>query len=827
MLILQATLRRLSLPLSVFTTTTPHRAPHFKRVISSSSLSRHFKMSDKVKQPDWHKPVQKMQVPKLHILNSLTKKKEEFIPVNGNQVTWYNCGPTVYDASHIGHARTYLTIDIMRRIFEDYFGYDVLLITNVTDIDDKIILRARQSYLFEKAKKGTDKLHQCVIDMMESAWKEYVEEYFGREVSVFEQWSEYVATNKDRSTGDMEKDAKFKMRLNLASSAHAAIITALQSLAANDTSKETADRVLNGCKDVLSHHLDKREGATVTDPLVFRDLAAHWENEFFKDMDALNVKRPDILTRVSEYVPEIVDFIQKIMDNGFAYESQGSVYFDTVKFNSNPKHHYAKLEPWSASNLSLIADAEGALSQSSTSTAKKSPSDFALWKKSKPGEPIWPSPWSEGRPGWHIECSAMACDIAGDKLDIHSGGIDLAFPHHDNEIAQSEAHYGCDQWVNYFVHPGHLHIEGQKMSKSLKNFTSIQEALQKYSPNQIRILFLMHPWENTLDFKASSLQAALGAETNIQNFLINVKALIQEEKTNPAQFTGSHSFRKNEKELLDSLLQIQSKVHSALCDNINTSVAMSLLLELINKSNVYLKITREASQHPNTMILSKVAKYITKMTKCFGLTESGPEMGYGMSQQGKGGSSEDMLMPYLRVLSTFRDNVRAYSREKKAHSEFLALCDSLRDNDLIELGVSLDDRDDGTALVKLADPALLRKIRDEKKSQQAAKLAAKQASLRKNELKKLEKLHKGRLSPKEYFMKQVDEYSKWDENGLPTHDKGGEELSKGKSKKVQKEWGVLMKLWEDYQKELKEQGGKIDWSLLKEEWEKEGKKWEV
>ena len=210
----------------------------------------------------------------------------------------------------------------------------------------------------------------------------------------------------------------------------------------------------------------------VTDQKIFRDFAAYWENEYFKDMDDLNILRPNVLTRVSEYVPEIVDFVQKIVDNGFGYEVDGSVYFDTVKFDNTDGHNYAKLEPWSAGNVKLLQEGEGELSRDLK--GKKTSSDFALWKKSKQGEPAWDSPWGLGRPGWHIECSAMAGDVLGERLDIHSGGIDLAFPHHDNEIAQCEGYFNCKQWVNYFLHAGHLHIEGQKMSKSLKNFVTIQ-----------------------------------------------------------------------------------------------------------------------------------------------------------------------------------------------------------------------------------------------------------------------------------------------------------------------------------------------------------------
>jgi cysteinyl-tRNA synthetase len=190
----------------------------------------------------------------------------------------------------------------------------------------------------------------------------------------------------------------------------------------------------------------------VTDPSLSRSLARFWEANFFKDMARLHVKEPDTLTRVTEYVPEIVAFVERIIQNGYAYEVAGSVYFDTNKFDTTENHTYAKLEPWSKGNKELLEEGEGRYAHQppmasllsplsgalSSSTGRRSAADFALWKASKPGEPFWPSPWGQGRPGWHIECSVMASAILGDNIDIHSGGIDLAFPHHDNEIAQAE-----------------------------------------------------------------------------------------------------------------------------------------------------------------------------------------------------------------------------------------------------------------------------------------------------------------------------------------------------------------------------------------------------
>lgn len=254
----------------------------------------------------------------------------------------------------MGHARSYVSFDILKRIMTDYFGYNVKLVMNITDIDDKIIRKA------------------------------------------------------------------------------------------------------------------------IEENISFEEISRRYETEFFDDMRRLNVSLPESITRVSEFVPEIVAFIEKIIENGYAYESNGSVYFDVKKYSSEPNHTYAKLEPTSVNNKELMAEGEGVLTNSETSD-KRGEADFALWKKSKPGEPKWPSKWGEGRPGWHIECSAMAASIFKKyPIDIHTGGVDLRFPHHDNEIAQSEAYYNCDNWVNNFWHTGHLHIAGKKMSKSLKNFITIK-----------------------------------------------------------------------------------------------------------------------------------------------------------------------------------------------------------------------------------------------------------------------------------------------------------------------------------------------------------------
>lgn len=233
----------------------------------------------------------------------------------------------------------------------------------------------------------------------------------------------------------------------------------------------------------------------------FDQFAKRNEKEFWQDMASLNVQLPDEIVRVSEYIPEIIAYIQKIIENGYAYESNGSVYFEINKFTENGHYCYGKLDPSAIGNEELLKEGEGVLA-GDTTAEKRSPKDFALWKASKPGEPKWPSPWGEGRPGWHVECSAMAHEAfqGQNPVDIHSGGIDLKFPHHENELAQSEGYYCKKQWINYFIHYGHLHIDGMKMARSLKNFTTIQELLKHQSGRQVRLLFILHQYDVEMNY---------------------------------------------------------------------------------------------------------------------------------------------------------------------------------------------------------------------------------------------------------------------------------------------------------------------------------------
>ncbi|KAJ7121348.1 tRNA synthetases class I (C) catalytic domain-containing protein [Mycena crocata] len=782
------------------------------------SVSRNFHRSAQmsVQQPPWAPPRRQREDPVLKVYNSLTKTKTEFVARDGRRVKWYNCGPTVYDASHMGHARNYVTQDILRRIMSDYFGYDVHFVMNVTDIDDKIIKRARQNHLLDKFREETKGVSFELITQVHAAWRTHVREQLrkgllagdapkeGDEDTFWPRLVELIQ-NKDWKQECLRRDEKFDMHFSSASQTLAALEVARAQLSAGNDSQEAAHKLISDSKDILSQALDDQYKSTVTDPTIARSLAAYWEGQFFDDMSRLRVREPDTVTRVTEYVPEIVAFVQGIVKNGFAYESEGSIYFDTEAFDNSPGHDYAKLEPWSKGNRELLEDGEGALSQKNGRRA----SDFALWKASRPGEPSWPSPWGPGRPGWHIECSVMASAILGDNMDIHSGGVDLAFPHHDNEMAQSEAYHGCGAWVNYFIHTGHLHIEGLKMSKSLKNFITIDEVLQKYSARQLRLAFLTQLWSAKVDFTDSSMTGEVRSlETTINNFFTNVSALISQATVDGTRSDGYHHYEEPERELRTALYESQHAFRVALCDSFNTPVAIGVLRDSITRTNVYITARGKAL---NIQLLENSARWVGQMLRMFGLgTGRNEELGWGVDDaSGAEINREEALMPYIRSLSTFRDGVRrlAMGKGDTALQDILALCDHLRDIDLVPLGVALDDQEDGKALVKLVPPAELIRARDEKKAQAEAKALKKAANAEAERVRQAAKLEKGRVAPQDKFKPpNVPEgtYGSWNDDGLPLTDAEGKELSKSKGKAVVKEWAVQKKLhdeWLVWQKE--------------------------
>lgn len=468
-------------------------------------------------QPPWQSPPEPApgsSLPPLKIYNSLTKSKTPFVPIDSKnrKVTWYACGPTVYDDAHLGHARNYVSTDIIRRIMRDYFKYEVMFVMNITDVDDKIIVRGRQQYLLREYLAGRLKGDPLSANVRREALEQYVKNNLPKVPNdtsptrikdiVNQEYADVIAGKSlDASRPAGDEEAKLKMHIKTVLSASEALVS-LELGRTTEASEEFQDNV----QDVLLPYLDGLYGSSIDarDHSVFTKLTQKFEARFMEDVRALSCLDPDAVTRVTEYGPKIVDFVKKIEDNEFGYKtSDGSVYFDIRAFE-DAKNMYARLEPGSRNDQGRLAEGEGKLTQQTTE--KRSPADFALWKSSRPGEPSWPSPWGKGRPGWHIECSAMASDKLGSQIDIHSGGIDLAFPHHDNELAQSEAYWlqkgqHNHQWVNYFMHMGHLSIQGSKMSKSLKNFVTIREALSRgtWTPRGLRIVFLLGYWAGPIE----------------------------------------------------------------------------------------------------------------------------------------------------------------------------------------------------------------------------------------------------------------------------------------------------------------------------------------
>lgn len=627
--------------------------------------------------------------------------------------------------------------------------------------------------------------------------------------------------------GDAE--AKVKMHINTARSTAKALLL--------DPKMLTPHEFYNRVNDPMCLVLDEQFGKTIRgdDYDVFTKLTKEYENRFFQDMHDLNVLDPDEVVRVTENGKEIADFVKRIYDNKLAYRtSDGSVYFDIKAFEA-AGYPYARLEPWSKGDKELQADGEGALSQKDESV-KRSEADFALWKSSKPGEPSWESEWGPGRPGWHIECSAMASGKLGRQMDIHSGGIDLAFPHHDNELAQSEAFWADGshrQWVNYFLHMGHLSIQGSKMSKSLKNFTTIRDALhvrKEWTPRSLRIVFLLGGWRDGIEITDDMVLECRSWEDRVDNFFLNAIDNIKNAKANPEQ-----------KAILQDVLQdAEAKVRAALLDSFNTPTAMNVISSLINSYNSAKKSDLTDLDHRN------IALFVTRMVNVFGLNGSEPADTQTIGW--KGIDIPDNAKEYVYPLAKMRDELRqaaiakSITAEKvqeivstspnlqeptpsaggrppppsyaRALSEFsrsaleaatpdessdlnkqiLALCDRVRDVDLWQLDIYLEDRENAPALVRPVTEGLraVRREREEKTRQ-------KEEARKKREQEALERLQKGKLSPNEMFKPpHSDEYSAWDADGVPTTAKDGTALTASRVKKLKKEWDNQRKAHEKY-----------------------------
>ncbi|OQO13929.1 hypothetical protein B0A48_00804 [Cryoendolithus antarcticus] len=806
-------------------------------------------------QPDWHAPPENDSPPRkagIKIHNSLTSRKDNFVSL-AETVSWYACGPTVYDDAHLGHARNYVSTDIIRRILQDYFKLDVNFVMNITDVDDKIIIAAREQHVLDQWLAGRSSVDDEVRKNTSDAFAWFVDKrlpdlpkhtVFTNYVDSFEQSYGHVLQGKSTAndgTPPGDDEAKVKRY-------HKEALAAVNALEAGDSNLQS---FIEGASSVLKPHLDSLHGHLIdgSDHNIFTKLTKKYEQRYFEDMASLNVLPPDKLTRVTEYGPQIVDYVKRIQDNGFAYEHEElpkkvpideesvnenpakakSVYYDTGKWVASGGE-YARLKPASKTDKAAQADGEGSLA-SKDSTFKRSAADFALWKASKQGEPFWESPWGKGRPGWHIECSAMASDVLGKQIDIHSGGVDLAFPHHDNELAQSEA-YWCEQghvdpknqWVNYFIHMGHLSIEGQKMSKSLKNFTTIRESLatKEFTSRRLRIIFLQGAWGSGLEISKTVKETAAKWEESIENFFLNVNDLPEMKDLSLA----SNGTSGTASSLDGALQEAKQAFREALQDSFDTPTATRSIADLVSKYNTEANSDRRV---PNATSLS-IARWVTEMVHMFGLdaTRLQPE------QIGWSGSTiPDEGKQFVQALASWRDTVRAQANDAPSEAKWPVLddlpgaqnpdnayaaayaafsqrvskltevsatkaaclqeSDYLRDTVLWDLDIGLEDRDGRPSLVRPLS-ARARRERAEAEEKANAKATAKAAKEKEDQ----EKLEKGKLSPLEMF--KTDEYSEWDADGMPTKDKDGKEIAKSAGKKLRKRWDVQKKAHEAWLK---------------------------
>ncbi|MFQ7293260.1 MAG: cysteine--tRNA ligase [Monoglobales bacterium] len=411
----------------------------------------------------------------MKIYNTLTRKKEEFIPMDKNNVKMYSCGPTVYDYFHIGNARPFIIFDTMRRYLE-YLGYKVTFVQNFTDIDDKMIKRA------------------------------------------------------------------------------------------ND------------------------EGITV------KDLGDRFIKEYFEDSHALGIHEATIHPKATENIDAIIDIVKKLVDKGYAYEVDGSVYFSTKKFRE-----YGKLSKQPLEDLEAGARID-------VSEHKRDAMDFALWKAQKPGEPAWESPWGMGRPGWHIECSAMANKYLGETIDLHSGGQDLIFPHHENEIAQSECANG-KPFAHYWMHNGYININNQKMSKSLGNFFTVRDIRKKYDSEVIRFFMLSAHYRNPINFADTLMDQAKSAVERVYTCIENLEFLLE----NAAQTADT------DEAVYKKLDEFKQKYMDAMDDDLNTAGAIAAIFDIVYFANTELSAQNSKTAIQKTLDLihelGDVLGLFTKSTK--------------------------------------------------------------------------------------------------------------------------------------------------------------------------------------------------------------------
>ncbi len=408
----------------------------------------------------------------MQIYNTLTRQKEEFVPLNQGEVRIYACGPTVYNYFHIGNARPFIVFDVLRRYLE-YRGNRVIFVQNFTDIDDKMIQRAHE------------------------------------------------------------------------------------------------------------------EGKTV------REVADFYIQQYYEDADRLGIARASVNPRATEHIDEIIALIQTLIEKGHAYATEsGDVYYEPKTFVN-----YGHLSGQKLEDLEAGARIE-------VNEDKKNPSDFALWKAQKPGEPAWDCPWGKGRPGWHIECSAMSMKYLGATFDIHCGGADLIFPHHENEIAQSEGATG-QPFARYWMHNGYINVDNEKMSKSAGNFFTVRDIGQKYNLQAIRLFILSAQYRSPINFSDELLEQAVAALERIRN----AEMMLDQAKQRATDAAAEPAF-------LEELENLRERFVAAMDDDLNTADALSVIFDLVRSCNI--RFSRDASRAE----VERAAELLDELLGVLGLERS-------------------------------------------------------------------------------------------------------------------------------------------------------------------------------------------------------------
>ena len=458
----------------------------------------------------------------IKIYNTLSRRKEKFQPMHDNRVKLFVCGPTVYDDSHIGHARTYISFDIIVRYLK-YRGYSVFYIQNITDIDDKIIKRANEL--------GVEPIN----------------------------------------------------------------------------------------------------------------LAREYEKKYREDMYVLGVENVNFYARATEHIPEIINQIKTLIAKGFAYETETGVYFDESKFPDFGKLSQRNLEDLNVHRVN-------------PESTKRNPGDFVLWKK-RDEKPFWNSPWGNGRPGWHIEDTSITAEYFGPQYDIHGGGLDLIFPHHEAEIAQMESASGKKPMVRYWMHTGFLNVEGEKMSKSLGNFITIRELLQDYSPEVFRFFVLSTHYRSPIDFSKSALEQSKNSLKRISKLMKTLESM-EDTEVVPESHNKDNYYR-------NKLSNVKSKFFEAMDNDFNTPDAISIIFNLIRDINRGLD-----DKTISKLVLYDVLRFFKDVEVIFGLDFSSE-------------TYDDRTSDLLEVIVEVREKLR----EKKDWE----LADSIRSK-LKELDIILEDK---------------------------------------------------------------------------------------------------------------------------------------